>query len=250
MAQETLELVDLVVTAGGRRIINGLSLRIGPGEVHVLLGPNGSGKSTLLMAVMGLPGYEIAGGAVILSGKDITSLSADERAQRGLALAFQRPPPVRGVRLGKLAARLAAAAGGGESLAALGLMTATTELLGRDLNVGLSGGEAKRSEMLQLLLMQPQVALFDEPESGVDLDNIAVVGGAMRSILGIGEGRNPRAGLIVTHTGHILREVPARVGHVLLEGTLVCRGDPLVLFRDIGRHGYEGCLTCRSCLKS
>jgi len=122
--------------------------------------------------------------------------------------------------------------------------------LGRELNVGLSGGETKRSEMFQLLALDPRVALFDEPESGVDLDNIAVVGGAMRAILGIGRDRPSRAGLIVTHTGHILGQVPAHRAHVLLGGAIVCRGLPQVLFEDVRNHGYEGCLTCRACLET
>ena len=123
-------------------------------------------------------------------------------------------------------------------------------LLERDLNVGLSGGEVKRSELLQLLALDPALALFDEPESGVDLDGIAVVGAGMRRLLGRnGGGVAGKAALIVTHTGHILREVPADCGHVLLRGEIVCRGEPHALFADVRAHGYEGCLTCPRCLR-
>ena len=105
----------------------------------------------------------------------------------------------------------------------------------------------KRSEVLQLLAMEPALALFDEPESGVDLDNISVVGESMRTVLAIGPGRTRKAGLIVTHTGHILRFVPADRGHVLMGGSLVCRGNPQLLFEDVKKHGFEGCLTCLNC---
>jgi Fe-S cluster assembly ATP-binding protein len=123
-------------------------------------------------------------------------------------------------------------------------------MLDRDVNMGFSGGEAKRSEMGQLLAQQPDLALFDEPESGVDLDNIAVVGGAIQRLLKGSVASDPkRAGLVITHTGHILRYVNADVGHVLYEGRIACSGNPLDLIADIGREGYERCVECASCQK-
>jgi Fe-S cluster assembly ATP-binding protein len=239
-----LEVRDLVVSAGERPVLQGVSLSILPGEVHVLLGPNGSGKTTLLMAVMGMPGYRVSAGSIRLHGEDVTGLGADERARRGIALSFQRPPAVRGVAartlLGLLLERRGAPAGTLEELAEV---VAAGGLLDRDLNLGLSGGEIKRSELLQLLALDPALSLFDEPESGVDLDGIALVGAGMRRLLA-GDGK---CALIVTHTGHILREVTADRGHVLVRGQIVCRGEPGALFADVRSHGYEGCLTCARC---
>lgn len=248
MDHPVLEVRDLSVRAGERPVLGGVSLSIMPGEVHVLLGPNGGGKTTLLMAVMGMPGYVVTGGRILFFGDDITALTADERARRGIALSFQRPPAVRGVTVGTLVGQIVERRGdAGPSLAELSRFLGTDALLDRDLNVGLSGGELKRSELLQLLALDPALALFDEPESGVDLDSIAVVGAGMRRLLereGVG---SPKAALIVTHTGHILNEVPADHGHVLVRGRIVCRGEPRTLFDDIRVHGYEGCLTCRRC---
>jgi Fe-S cluster assembly ATP-binding protein len=243
-----LEVCDLSVDAGERPVLRGVFLSISPGEVHVLLGPNGGGKTTLLMAVMGLPGYRVTGGRILFRGADITALPADERARRGIALSFQRPPAVRGVTARILLGQILGRRGGrGPSLADLSHAVGTDALLDRDLNVGLSGGELKRSELLQLLALDPALALFDEPESGVDLDSIAVVGAGMRRLLGRNGGGSGKAALIVTHTGHILREVPADHGHVLVRGKIICRGEPRMLFEDIALHGYEGCLACRRC---
>ena len=251
MDHPVLEVCDLSVSVGERPVLGGVSLAVLPGEVHVLLGPNGGGKTTLLMAVMGMPGYRVTGGRVLFFGDDITSLPADERVRRGIALSFQRPPAVRGVTVGTLVGEIVKRRGAaGPSLRELSHDLGTDALLDRDLNVGLSGGEVKRSELLQLLALDPALALFDEPESGVDLDSIAVVGAGMRRLLDRDGAGAAKAALIVTHTGHILGEVPADHGHVLVRGQIVCRGEPRMLFADIRAHGYEGCLTCRRCLSS
>jgi Fe-S cluster assembly ATP-binding protein len=241
-----LEVRDLSVCVGERPVVAGVSLAVQPGEVHVLLGPNGGGKTTLLMAVMGMPGYRVTGGRILFNGTDVTALPADERARAGIALSFQRPPAVRGVSLRTLVGEIAGRRGGGPSLSELAAAVGTEAFLDRDLNVGLSGGEVKRSELLQLLALDPVLALFDEPESGVDLDSVAVVGAGMRRLLRR-DGGGARAALIVTHTGHILREVPADRGHVLMRGAIVCRGEPRALFEDIRAHGYEGCRACERC---
>ena len=251
MGQPLLEVCDLSVNAGERPVLSGVCLTILPGEVHILLGPNGGGKTTLLMAIMGMPGYRVTSGRILFSGADITALPADQRARGGIALSFQRPPTVRGVTVRTLLSELLVRRGAAApSLEELSGAIGTGALLDRDLNVGLSGGEVKRSELLQLLALDPALALFDEPESGVDLDSIAVVGGGMRRLLGRSGGASAKAALIVTHTGHILREVPADRGHVLVRGRIVCRGEPRALFADIRVHGYEGCLACERCLNT
>lgn len=251
MSAPVLEVRDLSVSAGDRPVLRRVSLAVLAGEVHVLLGPNGGGKTTLLMAVMGMPGYRVTEGRVLFRGADITAAGVDERARMGIALSFQRPPSVRGVTARTLVSHILSRRGAGPAaLDDLAASLRTEGLLDRDLNVGLSGGEVKRSELLQLLALDPVLALFDEPESGVDLDSIALVGAGMRRLLGRdGEGPPGKAALIVTHTGHILREVPADRGHVLVRGEIVCRGEPRALFEDVRAHGYEGCLTCPRCLQ-
>lgn len=243
-----LKIEGLHVRIGSREVLRGLDLSIDAGETHVLLGPNGSGKTTLLNTLVGLPGYEVTAGSVTYKGEDLLSMSIDERARAGIGVAFQRPPAVRGVRLRQV---MEVAAGG--NIDATRLMEIAEgvdveRMLDRDVNFGFSGGEAKRSEMAQLLAQEPELALFDEPESGVDLDNIAVVGGAISHLLkGERASERPRAGLIITHTGHILQFVNADVGHVLFNGRLACEGNPLDLIDDIASHGYEKCVECALC---
>jgi Fe-S cluster assembly ATP-binding protein len=247
-ATPLLSIADLHVRVGDREILRGVNLEIAVDETHVLLGPNGSGKTTLLNTILGMPGYEVTGGSIRFKGTDLLPLEIDERARLGIGIAFQRPPAVRGV---KLRQAMEVASRGEISVAALAEIAEDLDLdymLDRDVNMGFSGGEAKRSEMGQLLAQAPDLALFDEPESGVDLDNIAVVGGAMQRLLRGSVATDPRrAGLIITHTGHILQYVNADVGHVLYDGQIACSGNPLDLIGDIGREGYERCVECASC---
>lgn len=242
-----LEIEDLRVDVDEHTVLDGVSLSIGEGEVHVLLGPNGHGKTTLLNTIMGLPRYLVARGSIRFKGTDITGLDIDERARMGLGMAFQRPPAIRGVRLEQL---LDVTSGGmtTDQLTDLSARLKLMRLMHRDVNMGFSGGEMKRSEMAQLLAQSPELSLFDEPESGVDLDNIAVVGEAMNVLLKPGPAqRNRRAGLIVTHTGHILHYVNADVGHVLIDGRLACQGNPLDLLADIEENGFRKCAGCPAC---
>ena len=166
----------------------------------------------------------------------------------GIGVAFQRPPAVRGVKLRQV---MEVAAGGQLDQGRLDELADELNLgymLEREVNMGFSGGEAKRSEMGQLLAQSPDLALFDEPESGVDLDNIAVVGGAINELLkGERVSTRQRSGLIITHTGHILEFVNADVGHVLYSGRLACQGNPRDLIDEIGKQGYEQCVECALC---
>jgi len=245
-----LEIKNLSAKIGGKPILNKVNMRINEGEVHALLGPNGSGKTTLLMAIMGMPRYKITGGKITFKGKDITRATIDERARLGIGMTFQRPPVVRGVKTRQM---VEICMGKKDEAAAdrLAAELNLTEMMDRDINQGFSGGEAKRGEMLQLLAQNPLFAMFDEPESGVDLDNMAIVGGAMADILERKEarktGKQTKAGLIVTHTGHILEYVNADFGHVFMHGTIVCEGNPRDLFTEIRENGYEACVRCRKC---
>jgi Fe-S cluster assembly ATP-binding protein len=248
IAGPILSVRGLCVRIGGRDVLRGIDLDIAADETHVLLGPNGSGKTTLLNAIVGMPGYEVTAGSLTFKEVDLLPLPIDERARLGIGIAFQRPPAVRGVRLRQMMEIASDGRQDAESLRALAEELELEEMLDRDVNMGFSGGEAKRSEMGQLLAQQPDLALFDEPESGVDLDNIAVVGGAIQRLLKGSAASDPRrAGLIITHTGHILQYVNADFGHVLYEGRLACSGNPLDLIADIGRQGYDKCVECALC---
>ncbi|MEA5074862.1 MAG: ABC transporter ATP-binding protein [Coriobacteriia bacterium] len=244
-----LAIEDLHVSVGDREILRGVDLEIQEGETHVLLGPNGGGKSTLLNTIVGMPGYRITQGRILFKGTDLAELEIDERARLGIGIAFQRPPAVRGVKLRQVIGVAARGELDDEAIATLDEDLNLGHMLERDVNMGFSGGEAKRSEMAQLLAQMPDLALFDEPESGVDLDNIAVVGGAMNALLK-GEERiseRRRSGLIITHTGHILEFVNADVAHVLYNGRLACKGNPLDLIDEISSHGYDACVECKLC---
>ena len=247
-----LHIEGLHVRLGTREILSGIDLRIRPGETVVLFGPNGSGKTSLLMAIMGHPQYRVTQGRILYGDRDITGLPMDERARLGIGLAYQRPPAIHGLKTRQLVQLCAGQRGSPEALAArLKLLP----LLERDFNVGFSGGETKRLELLQLLALWPHLLLFDEPESGVDLESIALVGATLRDLLaqngGVGACRGERTGeapmgLIITHTGFILDYVHADRAMVLFEGRLACQGSPSRILHTISAKGYEECVRCLS----
>ncbi len=237
-----LELRDLAIAVEGKEILTGIELKVGYGETHVLFGPNGSGKTTLLMALMGFPRYRVTRGSIVLHGEDITALPPDERARRGIGIMYQRPPTVRGVSLGQM---VAISSRNDLDLAALADSVNMGALLERDVNHGFSGGEIKRSELLQLQAQGPDLVLLDEPESGVDMENLQLVGAAIRGLLQKDLVRRRRkSGLIITHTGYILDYVEADQGHVLCEGTIICSGNPREQLEGIRSYGFEECATC------
>jgi len=240
--EEMLELRDLSVSIEGKEILKGIDLTIRCGETHVLFGPNGSGKTSLLMAIMGFPRYEVTRGGIFFAGEEITSLPPYERARRGIGIMFQRPPTVRGISLRQMLEMCSRNDMDVESAA--GDMN-MGEFLSRDLNLGFSGGEIKRSELLQLQAQNPDLVLLDEPESGVDMENLNLVGKAIRRLLqkDLVRKRN-KCGLIITHTGYILDYVEADHGHVLCNGTIVCSGNPREQLEGIRRYGFEECATC------
>ncbi|NTW29304.1 MAG: ABC transporter ATP-binding protein [Coriobacteriia bacterium] len=246
-----LQIENLHVWVGEREILRGVDLVIREGETHVLLGPNGGGKSTLLNTIVGLPGYRISEGRILFKGVDLAELEIDERARLGIGIAFQRPPAVRGVKLRQLIEVASHGKITDADVAELDQDLNLGHMLGRDVNMGFSGGEAKRSEMAQILAQSPDLALFDEPESGVDLDNIAVVGGAINRLLKSGRvAEKKRSGLIITHTGHILQFVNPDVGHILFDGRLACHGNPFDLIEEIEQNGYEKCAGCAACMQT
>lgn len=235
----------LQVAVGDSLILDGIDLEIREGEVHILLGPNGAGKTTLLMAVMGIPGYRIVGGRIFFQGQDITHLDVEERALMGIGMAFQKMPTISGIALKALGRIVLEKRGVTDSLEEIAAGLNCLHLLDRDVGKGFSGGEMKRAELLQLLLQRPLFSMIDEPESGVDLDSIALVGKALRELFERDQVRTKRrSGLVITHTGYILEYLNADRGHVLMNGRIVCSGNPRDLFADIKERGYQGCERC------
>ena len=240
-----LEVENLSVKVGEKQIIEDISFTVDIGETLVLFGPNGGGKSTLLMALMGIPRYQINGGKIIYKGEDITHMPVDERSKKGIGILFQRPPVVRGVKLRDM---VKACIGDktGLSVEELAQKSNMIDFLDREVNYGFSGGEVKRSELLQLLAQDPELVLLDEPDSGVDLVNIVLIGQMINELLHKDKVRSrTSSGLIITHTGHILDYVEPDRACVLLNGGIWCRGNPREILSSIKSHGYEGCATCQ-----
>jgi len=251
--QKMLRIEDLRIEVEGREIIHHIDLEINQGETHVLFGPNGSGKTTLLMATMGFPDYQITGGKIRFKGEDITNMPLNERAALGLGLSFQRPPTIKGVKMRQM---LEIYGKGKKDIQSMARSLDFNEFLDRDLNDGFSGGEIKRSELLQLMAQDPTFLLLDEPESGVDLENIALIGKALEKLLERDiefhkekshkelKKERKKAGLIITHTGHILDYLDADVGHVIISGEKCCDGNPREMLKIIKEEGYHECVRC------
>jgi len=246
MGDVALSLEQLTVEVEGREILHNINLGIRVGETHVLFGPNGSGKTTLLMAIMGFPKYRVTEGRIIFKGQDITKLGLDERARLGIGMSFQRPPVVRGVKTRDMVAACLKDQEQEERIHELAEKSDLVDFLDREINYGFSGGEIKRSELMQLLAQRPTLTLVDEPESGVDLVNIALIGELLNDLL---EKDCPIVerkcmGLVITHTGHILEYVNARTGYVMCNGVIGCEGDPHEILATIREKGYEECIKC------
>jgi Fe-S cluster assembly ATP-binding protein len=245
-----LELQNLHVSLeDGTEIVKGVDLAIDTNQVHAIMGPNGSGKSTLAYAVAGHPGYEITEGRLLVDGEDVTELAADERAQRGIFLAFQYPHAIPGVTVTNFlrtainAVRKARNGGVDDPipvkefrqdiLAAMDELKVPRELASRYLNDGFSGGEKKRVEILQMAMLKPRMAVLDETDSGLDIDALKVVAGGVKELV------SPEMGaLVITHYKRILDHIePDRV-HVFVDGRIVESGGP-ELADKLEESGYE-----------
>jgi Fe-S cluster assembly ATP-binding protein len=245
-----LELRGLhVALEDGTEIVNGVDLAVDTGQVHAIMGPNGSGKSTLAYALMGHPAYEITGGQILFEGEDITGLEADERAQRGLFLAFQYPHAVPGVTVTNFMRQainsIRKARAGGvddpisvkefrtEMLGAMDRLKVPRELAQRYLNEGFSGGEKKRVEILQMAMLKPRIAILDETDSGLDIDALRIVAGGVKELVG------PEMGaLVITHYQRILNYIEPDFVHVFVGGTIVAEGGK-ELAHKLEEEGYE-----------
>ena len=245
-----LELKNLhVALEDGTEIVKGVDLGVSPNEVHAVMGPNGSGKSTLAYALMGHPAYEITEGEILLDGQNVLELEADERAQRGLFLAFQYPHAVPGVTVTSFlrsainAIRKAKNRGEDdpiaipefrkELLAQMDRLKVSRELASRYLNDGFSGGEKKRVEILQMALLKPRIAILDETDSGLDIDALKIVATGVKELVG------PETGaLVITHYQRILDYITPDFVHVFIDGRIVEEGGP-ELAHKLEAEGYE-----------
>jgi Fe-S cluster assembly ATP-binding protein len=235
---------NLHVSVEGNRILNGVDLVVDAGEVHALMGPNGSGKSTLANALLGNPAYQVTEGRVLFKGEDITGWPPDVRGKAGLFLAFQYPEEIPGVPVAQFL-RQALSARRGTDLSVLELRVSIMEWmkrLGMDpafgdryLNEGFSGGEKKRNEILQLAILEPDLAILDETDSGLDIDALGVVARGVETV----RTTRPELGvLLVTHYHRILDQVRPDVVHLLVDGRIVASGGP-ELALQIEEEGYE-----------
>ena len=249
-----LEIKDLAVNVAGKRVLKGVNLSIDEGETHVLLGPNGAGKSTLFLTILGFPQYEVVEGSIKFKGQDITKLTTAERVQLGLGVSFQTPPAIRGVSVRDLL-KIESHQDMDEDLNPRMKELATQlkfndEFLDRDVNFGFSGGEGKRSEILQLHAQMPDFTMFDEPDSGGDIENVELIASEIGTLLDKDKPQRSRkrSGLLITHLGYILNFVSADKAHVLIDGAISCSGNPSEILEDIRKNGFNGCVECAQCL--
>ncbi|MGQ0849875.1 MAG: Fe-S cluster assembly ATPase SufC [Actinomycetota bacterium] len=243
MTAPLLEIEQLRVSAGDIEIIHGIDLIVDYGEVHAIMGPNGSGKSTLANVLAGHPGYRVTGGKVTYKGEDLIGLPADERARKGLFLAFQNPEAIPGVSVVQFL-RQALSNRTGVDLTVLELRLKVMEAMkslgmasgfaDRYLNEGFSGGERKRNEILQMAVLQPDLAVMDETDSGLDIDALRTVAEGVNKLTG-----DERGFLVITHYQRLLDYVTPDQVHILLDGRLVESGGPELAAR-LEEEGYEG----------
>jgi Fe-S cluster assembly ATP-binding protein len=244
-----LEIRNLHVAVNDQEIVRGVDLSVDTNQVHAIMGPNGSGKSTLAYALMGHPGYEITEGEILVDGENVVGLEADERAQRGLFLAFQYPHAVPGVTVTSFlrsavnAIRKAHNEGQDDPVripefrkdltAAMEMLRIPKDMASRYLNEGFSGGEKKRVEILQMAILKPRIAVLDETDSGLDIDALKIVADGVRQLVGPDTGA-----LVITHYQRILNYIKPDFVHVFVDGGIVAEGGP-ELAETLEAEGYE-----------
>lgn len=241
---KSLVIKDLHVNIGDREIVRGLSLEIESGKVHAIMGPNGSGKSTLSKVIAGHPDYEVTGGEILLDGENILELEADERARKGLFLAFQYPMEIPGVTIANfIRAALQARLPEGEELEAteyyqrlyekMDALEMPRSFTSRSVNEGFSGGEKKRCEILQMAMLEPRYAILDETDSGLDIDALRIVANGVNAL------RGPNLGvLLITHYQRLLDYIVPDYVHVMVDGKIVLSGDKNLAL-ELEAKGYD-----------
>ncbi|MBC1441704.1 Fe-S cluster assembly ATPase SufC [Listeria innocua] len=240
----TLKIQDLHVEIEGKEILKGVNLEISTGEIHAIMGPNGTGKSTLSSAIMGHPKYEVTQGSITLDGEDVLEMEVDERARAGLFLAMQYPSEISGVTNAEfIRAAINSRREEGDEIpvmqfirkldAKMDILDMDEEMAERYLNEGFSGGEKKRNEILQLLMIEPKLAILDEIDSGLDIDALKVVSKGVNEMRGEGFGC-----LIITHYQRLLNYITPDFVHVMMQGKVVKEGGP-ELAKHLEAEGYD-----------
>ena len=242
MSSPLFVIEDLHVNVEGKEILKGVDLTVNQGEVHALMGPNGSGKSTLANALMGDPRYKVTQGRILLNGEDMLPLPADQRARRGMFLAFQYPLEIPGVKVRHFL-RMAVKASKGQELSVtefrkqlfdkMAMLEMDRSFAERYLNEGFSGGEKKRNEILQMAMLEPTIAILDETDSGLDIDALRIVAGGINKLAGPDRGM-----LLITHYQRILSYVEPQFVHVLFDGRVVRSGGK-ELALELEAKGYD-----------
>ncbi len=237
-----LHIKGLTVAVEGKQILNGLDLQVAQGEVHAIMGPNGSGKSTLANALMGHPRYQVTGGAVRFLGEDILPLSTDERARRGIFLAFQYPTSIPGVTMVNFLRQAMKAVRGQDVpvrefreklLSTMKMLKVDEQFARRYVNEGFSGGEKKRAEVLQMGILEPKLAIMDETDSGLDIDALRTVAEGVNALM------RPELGVVlITHYQRLLNYIKPQFVHILYQGRMIESGGP-ELALELEKNGYD-----------
>jgi len=239
MKKDLLRIENLKVIGDEKEILKGINLKINPGEAQALLGPNASGKSTLSQVILGNPKYEITNGKIFFKNRDITKLSPEKRVKLGIALAFQSPPAIKGLRLSQLLEKISIR----NSLRKQPKFNEVEpHLLAREVNLDFSGGEKKMSELLQVLALNPKLVIFDEIDSGLDLKRLEKVAKIIKK-----EFIDKKISvLLITHSGAILNFLKPKITNVMVSGKIICKEkDYRKVLRVIKKYGYEKCKKCK-----
>lgn len=235
MKNNILKIENLSVKVGNKYILKKINLEIKRAEIHVLLGPNASGKSTLVYTMMGFPDYKIMEGEIDFKGKNIGNLSIEERAKLGIAVVFQHPPIIKGVKLSKLLEKIS------KQVINMKEFPIKSGLLSREINVGFSGGERKLSEIIQIISLNPSFVIFDELDSGLDIERLEKLALIIKDKLL----NNDVSILLITHRGSILHFLKPDFAHVMINGELICSSkDWKDIWETIKKYGYEKCKEC------
>ena len=235
MKKKMLKIKNLCVSVNNKEILRNVNVEIKRNEIQALLGPNASGKSTLAYTIMGMPNYKITKGKIFFEGKNITRLPPEKRSKLGIALAFQTPPTIKGVKLSKLLEKISMKKINEKEIGI------DHQLLERDINVGFSGGEKKLSEIIQIFSLNPKLVILDEIDSGLDIKKVEKLTTLIRDKL-----LNNVSILLITHRDNILRSFDPDVVNVMLDGEIVCKSKNWrKIWKTITRYEYEKCRECR-----
>ncbi len=244
MTDNILEIQNLTVEVEGKQILRKVNLSVPRAASYVLFGPNGSGKTTLIKAIIGIPNYKIVSGSILFNGADITNLPIDQRVNLGISVSYQQPPEIKGIKLLdmlKFCLKKKPTEDLNKKDYELIEKFNLTSFLNRDINVGFSGGERKRSELLQMLFMESKLLLLDEPDSGVDIESLRLISKEISDYLG----RKGASALIVTHQGEILNYITTERACVLLGSSIHCYQHSQEIFNTIKEVGFAKCIECQ-----